>query len=343
MKHLATQFDPKEIDAAGRVLANVPQAGEDDSEWLRAFELVSRWRATHAGPLRTFRTNLGRRVGRRGIVAQRLKRMPTIISKLERLPRLKLSRMQDIGGCRAIVPTVDDAFGLATELLDSRVRHRLIRHKDYIEHPRPSGYRSLHLIYSYNSEKPTRWQGLNTEIQIRSRLQHQWATAVEVVGFFTENDLKSNLGDSTWLRFFALMSSVIATQEDSPGVPDTPNKTSDLVREVGALATELDVTERLNAFKAITSGLHRFQKFGNPWVVLELDLDAQMIAVRTFRPRDEDAATAWYAEKELESRGIRNKHVVLVSARSVNELRRAYPNFFADLNEFRKLVEETIE
>ena len=32
MKHLATQFDPKEIDAAGRVLANVPQAGEDDSE-----------------------------------------------------------------------------------------------------------------------------------------------------------------------------------------------------------------------------------------------------------------------------------------------------------------------
>ncbi len=32
MKHLATQFDPKEIDAAGRVLVDVPQEGEDDSE-----------------------------------------------------------------------------------------------------------------------------------------------------------------------------------------------------------------------------------------------------------------------------------------------------------------------
>ena len=335
MRHFANEFDPKEIDAAGRVLINVPQEGEDDGDWLEVFDLVGRWRAIHAGPLRTFRTNLRRRVGRRDIVAQRLKRLPTIISKLERLSRLRLSKMQDIGGCRAIVPTTHDAFRHATELLDSRVRHRLIRHRDYIESPRSSGYRSLHLICSYNSEKSALWHGLNTEIQIRSRLQHQWATAVEVVGFFTENDLKSNLGDSTWFRFFALMSSVVAAQENSPRVPGTPKNETDLAREVRTLATELGVTERLSAFRAITSGIQRFQRVGNPWVVLELDLDARMVAARTFRPREEDAATAWYAEKELESRGIRNKHVVLVSARSVNELQRAYPNFFADLNEFR--------
>lgn len=139
------------------------------------------------------------------------------------------------------------------------------------------------------------------------------------------------------------MSSVIAAKEASPSVPGTPETDEDLAHEVRALATELGVTERLNAFRAITSGIQHFQRVGNPWVVLELDLDARMVAARTFRPREEDAATAWYAEKELESRGIRNKHVVLVSARSVNELQRAYPNFFADLNEFRSLVEETIE
>ncbi len=213
-----------EIDAAGRVLANVPEEGEDDREWVEAFRLVSSWRGVHAGPLRTFRNRLGCRVGRRGIVAQHLKRMPTIISKLERLPRLKLSKMQDIGGCRVIVPTTNDAFRHATELLDSRVRHRLVSYRDYTERPRPSGYRSLHLIYSYNSDKSARWHGLNTEIQIRSRLQHQWATAVEVVGFFTENDLKSSSGDAMWLRFFALMSSVVAVAEASPSVPDTPEK-----------------------------------------------------------------------------------------------------------------------
>ncbi len=343
MKHFAVQFDPKEIDAAGRILADVPQEGEDDSEWLGAFELVSQWRATHAGPLRTFRTNLGRRVGSRGIVAQRLKRMPTIISKLQRLDWLPLSRMRDIGGCRAIVRTTDEAFRHATELLDSRIRHRLVSKQDFIERPRPSGYRGLHLTYSYNSEKTNQWQGLKTEIQIRSRLQHQWATAVEVVGFFTENDLKSSLGDAMWLRFFKLMSSVIADHEDAPIVPDTPNQSSELVRQVRALATELEVSEQLNAFRAITGGLQRFGKFGNHWIVLELDLDARQVMLRPFRLNEEEVATSWYAEKELESRGNRSKHVVMVSARSVNELRRAYPNFFADLNEFRKLVEETIE
>ncbi len=341
--HYADEFDPKKLDAAGRVLAIVPAEGEDDSEWLAAFDLASRWRATHAGPLRTFRTRLWRRVGNRGIVAQRLKRMPTIISKLERLPRLKLSKMQDIGGCRAIVPTANDAFVHATELLNSRVRHRLIRHKDYVEEPRPTGYRSLHLIYSYNSEKSTQWQGLNTEIQIRSRMQHQWATAVEVVGFFTENELKSNLGDPAWLRFFALMSSVIADREGMPTVPDTPNAPTDLVREVRTLASDLEVSKQLDAFRAITGGLSQFHGVGNPWIVLELDLDARTVTIESFRSKKEEAAVDYYAKKEIESRGVRNRHVVLVSARSVNELRRAYPNFFADLNDFRKLVEGTID
>lgn len=338
----ADQFDANAIDKAGRILAQVPAEGEDDNAWIEAFETVGLWRAYHAGPLRTFRSNLGRRVGRRGIVAQRLKRMPTIISKLERLPWLRLSRMQDIGGCRAIVPSAKDAFRHATELLDSRVRHRLVGYKDYIEYPRKSGYRGLHLVYAYNSETTNQWQGLKTEIQIRSRLQHQWATAVEVVGLFTNNDLKSNLGDSRWLRFFALMSSVIAFREGYPSVPETPDNETDLVNEVRSLSEELGVAERLFAFKAITSGLHQLRLRGNPWIVLELDLDASMVKMLPFRAREEDAASAWYAKRELESRGVSNRHVVLVSAKSVGELRRAYPNFFADLTRFRDLVEETI-
>lgn len=241
----AEQFDSKEIDQAGRVLANVPSEGEDDREWLKAFELVGRWRGVHAGPLRTFRNNLGRRVGRRGIVAQRLKRMPTIISKVERLPWLKLSRMNDIGGCRAIVSTSADAFRVGIGLLDSRVRHELIRYDDYIDRPRNTGYRGLHIVYRYVSDRNPHWQGLKTEIQIRSRLQHQWATAVETVGLFTGDELKSNLGDARWLRFFALMSSVITRIESAPLVPDTPTDKNQLEREINTLAQELDAETQL--------------------------------------------------------------------------------------------------
>ena len=336
------QFDSKEIDQAGRVLANVPSEGEDDREWLEAFELISTWRGMHAGPLRTFRNNLGRRVRHRDIVAQRLKRMPTIISKLERLPWLKLSRINDIGGCRAIVSTADDAFRVGIGLLDSRVRHKLVRYNDYIDRPRDTGYRGLHLVYRYISDRNPHWQGIKTAIQIRSRLQHQWATAVEVVGFFTDNDLKSNLGDSRWLRFFALMSSVIAVREGYPKVPGTPDNKTALVNEVRALAKELGVAEQLVTFKAITTETQQLRMRGNPWVVLELDLDASSVESRSFRAKDEDAASAWYAERELECREMPNRHVVMVSVRSLNDLRRAYPNFFADLTRFRDLVEETI-
>ena len=338
----AEQFDSKEIDQAGRVLANVPSEGEDDREWLEAFELIGMWRGIHAGPLRTFRNNLGRRVGHRNIVAQRLKRMPTIISKLERLPWLKLSRMNDIGGCRAIVPTADDAFRVGIGLLDSRIRHELVRHDDYIDRPRDTGYRGLHLVYRYVSDRNPHWQGIKTEIQLRSRLQHQWATAVETVGLFTGDDLKSNLGDERWLRFFALMSSVIARIETSPVVPETPIDKTRLEREIRFLAEELDAGTQLAMYAILTSSRLPQQSESNSLLVLELDLHLREISGNLFRPSDSETASEFYAERELAHRDDPKFAVVMVSVKSLNQLRRAYPNFFADLSVFRKLVGETI-
>ena len=68
-------------------------------------------------------------------MARRLKRLPSILSKLERLPWLRLSQMQDIGGCRVVLRTADDAYRIAADLADSRIRHELINHKDFIEDP----------------------------------------------------------------------------------------------------------------------------------------------------------------------------------------------------------------
>lgn len=103
--------------------------------------------------------------------------------------------MQDIGGCGAIVSSAEEAFRIASGFANSRIRHIPIHYKNYILEPRSSGYRGLHLVYSYNSDRNPRWQGLKTELQIRSRLQHQRATAVEIVGKFTGAELKSSLGD----------------------------------------------------------------------------------------------------------------------------------------------------
>lgn len=343
METFPLQFTPEAIDQAGRILVRVPPIGEPEDEWLEAARLVNGWRASHSRPLNTFQVNLRRRVGDSGVVAQRLKRLPSITAKLVRLPRIRLSRMQDIGGCRAVVGEADDAFDLAGELVASRIRHELVRYSNYIARPRPSGYRSLHLVYAYNSERTTGWQGLNIEVQIRSELQHQWATAVETVGTFIGDDLKSNFGDPTWLRFFALMSTAIAQREGMPGVPDTPTNRGELVAEIKECDRILGVSERLAAFQDLTRRLQALRRISNHWVVLELNLESNRVTGHAFRANALADAMALYLDRELENRGNPRIEVVLVSASSLSALRRAYPNYFADLTKFRRVFQETVE
>ena len=331
------KFEPEQIDQAGRVLVHET----DIDKWSQSARVINTWRASHAGPLNTFRMNLRRRVRGRGFVAQRLKRLPSIISKLERLPRIRLSQMQDIGGCRAVLRTSDNAYDLALHFASSRIRHKLIRYKDYIQEPQRTGYRGLHMVYAYDGDSSTQWNGLNTEIQIRSLRQHQWATAVETVGTFTRNDLKSSQGNATWLRFFALMSTEIAMREGMPGIPDTPTDRSKLVREIRECDRQLGISERLAAFQELTPMLSSLLT-RNKWVVLELDLAEQTVNGSVFSPGDLEAATNRYVEREVESRGDSHVEVVLVSAASLSALRRAYPNYLADLGDFRRLVQETI-
>ena len=349
MAPIAPQYSPEEVDEAGRTLVLAGYADPDatsevsEAERLHAVEVVSQWRASHARPLNTFRMNLRRRVGNRGIVAQRLKRLPSIVSKLERLPRIRLSDMQDIGGCRAIVPSADDAFNLAADLVDSRMRHALIRRNNYIDSPRGTGYRGLHLIYAYNSDRTTDWQGLQVEIQIRSQLQHQWATAVETVGAFVGNDLKSNLGHPTWLRFFALMSSVVALREGYPIVPNTPLSEQDLVNEIRMCSQELGALDRLSTFQRVTADFQELRDMRNRIAVLELNLDTGSVFGFDYRTSELSKATEFYSAMEERSRGNPRVDVVLVYTDSLNALRRAYPNYFMDIGEFRQIVSEVIE
>lgn len=335
----------EELDRAGKVLMDLSDDNFDN--WSDAYDLVNDWRTLHRVPLQTFRNNLSRRVKKTGIVAQRLKRLTSIIFKLDRLDWMSLSKMQDIGGCRAVVRSADKALGLATDLAESRIRHKLIRSKDYVEAPRHTGYRGIHLVYSYRTDRASRkeLEGLNIEIQIRSERQHQWATAVETVGAFTGDDLKSGDGDGRWLRFFALMSSVIAQQEDKPIVPNTPDSRTEIVRELREWDGQLgNVEGHLEAFEALTRVIPKaawVKRRKNPWVVLVLDLTAKMFTAETFDGWQE--AGQYYRDQEVEHRDDRSIETVMVSVSSLQELQKAYPNYYVDLKEFRLLLRETLE
>src|SRR3984957_20076749 len=70
--------------------------------------VIDNWRSSHALPLQTIKMMLKGRalsVDDTAVVAQRLKRLPSIRAKLNRGP-MRLQKMQDLGVSRALLPTV---------------------------------------------------------------------------------------------------------------------------------------------------------------------------------------------------------------------------------------------
>lgn len=112
-------------------------------------------------------------------VTQRLKRIWTIIDKLVREPKMQLATMQDIGGCRAVLASIDDVRRVQRRLMRNRPPLRV---SDYIAEPRASGYRALHAVVEYDNRK--------IEVQLRTRVMHEWAITVERLGGRLRADLK---------------------------------------------------------------------------------------------------------------------------------------------------------
>lgn len=121
-----------EVDRAGTLLARRPQCTQD--ELAHALDVINNWRSSHSFPLNTLQMNLrvqSSRIADDWLVAQRLKRVSSIYEKLRRFPKMNLSRMQDIGGARAVLPTLDDVYSLTEAYSRSRMKHALAQLRRY--------------------------------------------------------------------------------------------------------------------------------------------------------------------------------------------------------------------
>lgn len=336
------EYTRNQVDNAGFVLVD-PAANPAALALEQAYDVINNWRSAHSYPLNTFQNTLRKKcahIARGYIVAQRIKRLASIRLKLERQSTMQLSQMQDIGGCRAVLSSVNQVNTLVNLYKRSRFDHIQHNSKNYIEYPKRDGYRGVHLIYRYRGIGVTAaYSEQRIEVQIRSSLQHAWATAVETVGIFTQQALKSNLGNPEWLRFFSLMGSVISQIEKTPLVPGTPEKYNELIEELGSLSDKLHVVDALNTYGATLKFLTQRKPKREKYYLLQLEPEAGAAFYNTYAASaSQEANTAYLALERTAEESIKNLQVVLVSVDSIAALRRAYPNYFGDTKRFRDLL-----
>lgn len=112
-------------------------------------------------------------------IDSRIKSVKSICTKLEKrgLPVTLESakkHLTDIAGIRVICPYIEDIYSIRDRLL-AQDNIKLLRCSDYIKNPKPSGYRSLHLIISTSVHLADINVVLPVEIQLRTVAMDSWA------------------------------------------------------------------------------------------------------------------------------------------------------------------------
>ena len=113
-------------------------------------------------------------------IHSRVKDYDSIIRKVikKNIPRDLQSieeKINDIAGVRVVCSFVDDIYRLADCLL-RQDDITLIRKKDYIKNPKPTGYRSLHLIVSVPIFLENEKKDVKVEVQLRTIAMDFWAS-----------------------------------------------------------------------------------------------------------------------------------------------------------------------
>ncbi len=341
MKWTRPSSGTSKATSAGRILSGHKQPTAHLSR-ADAFVVASNWRSSHGLPLQRMTMTLryrARGIADNSLIAQRLNRMPSIIAKLQRFaPKMKLSQMQDLGGCRAVMEDVEQVDALVA-LYDNGGRLQAFDFQekyDYVSEPKADGYRGVHFVFRYKTDHEDRsiYNGLRIEIQIRSQMQHAWATAVETVDVCTHQSIKSGLGDDQWRRFFLLSGSFIAMMEKRPFPPGIAAESGASLKWMDELAILIESLNVRNTLQGVSHGMQMIASGGakEPFYVLVLDSEKKQTSAAPFKS-EEEAAVA-YMQIEHETAGSPHIQAVLVSVDSLDALRSAYPNFYLDTAAF---------
>ena len=261
--------------------------------------------------------------------------MQAIRQKLRRI-RLNLHQFQDLGGCRIILPTIGDVQTLVGRIKD-KGRHELRNEDDYIAEPKDDGYRSHHLMFSFVGKSDTTvFTGKRIELQVRTRNQYAWATAIEAVGLFRDEKLKNHEGSAEWLRPFKLMSAEFPEAERCPVSAGTPDR-KERWEEIRFLTWSLQAMQVLDSVSYGVRGtdIPTSPGYWPSHYLIRFDHATKTVHVE---PQNRaGVATKSYdnAENSDNQTGADTQNVVLVEVDKIENLKAAYPNYFGDVELFK--------
>lgn len=344
----AKTYSRGRIRKAGDILRN--ESNHTVNERKEAVEIIANWRALHSYPLMVFRNTLSRKANKVAnskdvLIAQRLKRLPSIKSKLLRAENMNLARMQDIGGLRSVMPTVQMVRKLHSDYSSNKNRflHEFSTFKDYIEYPKSDGYRGLHQVFKYQSQSTPQYNGLQIELQIRSKKQHIWATAVETLGTFLNQGLKTGGGNDQNRRYLALCSALFSIQEKCPPLPLLDLPENELIQELRELEDSLGIIQNLQGFNVAARHIDSGGFNTGAYNLVVLNKDSRRARIIRFTKDQLELANERYSEYEEKVHGGENLEVVLVAAGPIKNLKKAYPNYFLDTTQFSKEILRIIQ
>ena len=319
----------------------------ENTDTIEDLQKLSDFRAEHSKIIKSFVWSLRSIINNkkiklsnrnRIIISQRLKRLPSIIGKLKKFPELRLSRMQDLAGARIILPNIKDTEEVANYLKNKVYKQKdknnflFVREKNYILEPKEDGYRSIHQIFKYQGKKESQLEGYQIELQIRTRLQHQWATSVEIIDSIKQQSLKTGGGDAYYREFFKLSSKLMEYIEFKKDM----NEISDKIKRLSDLDKEFNILKTLSSLRVVTKELEGIKS--KEYLILILDYKGNTVR---YIPVFEENISRDYLMYEQEYKG-ENNNVVSVSVENLKNLKKAYPNYFLDAREFVTTIEKYI-
>lgn len=327
---------------------NVYKLLSEDSDNPIAINIINDWRSQHINTLNKASSFLERVVKKLNLknvyIGQRLKRMPSIKSKIIRSNGMRLTEMQDIVGVRLVVNDLRELARVANLIRSEEIFNQNIvlkKEYNYIKNPKEDGYRCLHFIFQHTFKV----RGVEVkrifEVQLRTKAQHAWSTVVETLGTYLGENFKGGFGDENWKSFFTQSSYMFdwfekfEFREKNLSKADIEKILKNSI-QLKKVMIELNIYHLLKLLNKMTAQINYkiSEMNSNGYAVILVDYIKHSSEARTFTKTSLKTAKAFYEKVESELKDLTQIQVMFVEITDLTNLRKAFPNFYIDVNDF---------